>query len=117
MTRDSNILPPPSEKEAVNIYLRIKPKTPEESEFYSCTDESGLATAANAAAEDENFEVVTIESTHQVQRGSKIRTCPSIELSKVGWLANGACKYFSKFVLECFFNQIASQKSSFEWLI
>ena len=63
MTRDSTILPPPSEKEAVNIYLRIKPKTPEESEFYSCTDESDLATAA---LEDENFEVVTIESTHQV---------------------------------------------------
>jgi hypothetical protein len=58
---DTTNLPPPSDKESVNVYLRIKPKTPEESEFYSCTDESDMVNI-----EDENFEVVTIESTHQV---------------------------------------------------
>jgi hypothetical protein len=33
----------------------------EETEFYTCSDESDMA-----KMEDENFEVVTIESTHQV---------------------------------------------------
>ncbi len=78
MTRDSSILArPPSEKEAVSVYLRIKPKTPEESEFYSCTDESGLATI-----EDDNFEVVTIESTHQVpfKKSLTWSSCGRVEL-------------------------------------
>ena len=43
------------------VYLRVKPKTPEETEFYTCSDEVDMANM-----EDENFEVVTIESTHQV---------------------------------------------------
>jgi hypothetical protein len=47
----------------VSVYLRVKPKTPEESEFYSCSDEFDMA-----SIEDENFEVVTIESTHQVKQ-------------------------------------------------
>ena len=65
MTRDTEttLLPPPSEKESVSVYLRVKPKTPEESEFYSCSDEFDMA-----SIEDENFEVVTIESTHQVKK-------------------------------------------------
>ena len=65
VTRDTDTtnLPPPSEKESVSVYLRIKPKTPEESEFYSCSDESDMVNC-----EDENFEVVTIESTHQVRK-------------------------------------------------
>jgi len=57
------LLPLPSEKESVSVFLRIKPKTPEETEFYTCSDEFDLA-----SMEDENFEVVTVESAHQVTK-------------------------------------------------
>jgi hypothetical protein len=57
------MLPVPTEKESVCVYLRIKPKTPEESTFYTCSDEFDMA-----KMEEENFEVVTIESSHQVRR-------------------------------------------------
>jgi hypothetical protein len=57
MTIDTEamLLPTPSKKECVSVYLRVKPKMPEESE---------LDTAVGT--EDENFEVVTITSNHQV---------------------------------------------------
>ena len=80
VTRDTDTtnLPPPSEKESVSVYLRIKPKTPEESEFYSCSDESDMVNC-----EDENFEVVTIESTHQVRR---YRVCQGLLFTNFGIL-------------------------------
>lgn len=67
VANDTVMLPLPSEKESVSVYLRIKPKTPEETEFYSCSDEFDLANI-----EDENFEVVTIESAHQVNFWSRL---------------------------------------------
>ncbi len=60
---DVSILLPPtsSMKETVNVYLRVKPKTTEELEFYSCRDETELG-----KLEDDNFDVVKIESRFQV---------------------------------------------------
>ena len=75
----------------MSVYLRVKPKTPEETEFYTCSDEVDMANL-----EDENFEVVTIESTHQVRLDNHFTRCLGLEatLFKVTLKCLGCHKQF-----------------------
>ena len=67
-------LPEPSGKEAVNVYLRVKPKTEDESKYYSITSNNTLDDEARSETSDHqaesekvaDTEVVSIESDHQM---------------------------------------------------
>ena len=68
-------LPEPSSKEAVNVYLRVKPKTEDESRYYSiasstAADENGGEEGGEEALDEKKEgpegETVSIESDHQL---------------------------------------------------
>ena len=68
---ESSSLPEPSPKEAVNVYLRIKPKTEDESRYYSIassSDDNGEDGEAEVTDKKEapDGETVSIESDHQL---------------------------------------------------
>ena len=69
-TTEPELLPEPSSKETVRVYLRVKPKTEEESQYYSMA-----STMTDGEDEEEHQvderkppegEVVSIESDHQI---------------------------------------------------
>ncbi len=73
----SSLLPVPSAKETIQVYLRVKPKTVEESEISASTEASSSASSgehgggappeANNSTEEEAGELIKIESEHQVE--------------------------------------------------
>ncbi len=63
------LLPVPSEKETIQVYLRVKPKTPEESQISSSSSLGGAATSESPNATKEETELINIESEHQVRGG------------------------------------------------
>lgn len=58
------LLPVPSAKETVKVYLRVKPKTEEESHYYSMDSEDITSGAENE--QQKEFGVVSLESDYQV---------------------------------------------------
>ena len=78
ISQEDEVLPEPSSKEAVNVYLRVKPKTEDESKYYSITSQSSDTTDTVDEKVDldggEEYkkdvvaetEVVSIESSHQI---------------------------------------------------
>ena len=68
---ESVILPPPSSKETVKVFLRIKPKTEEESHYYSVASQdadSTLGASQEASIPDpkDDNSIVSLESDHQL---------------------------------------------------
>ena len=66
---ESMALPPPSSKDMVRVYLRIKPRTEEESHYYSIasgTQDESLLADKKATVGDPSVSSVGIESEYQV---------------------------------------------------
>ena len=74
MSQEDEGLPEPSSKEAVNVYLRVKPKTEDESKYYSIASDNTDTADEKTDLEEEEYkkdvvaetEVVSIESDHQI---------------------------------------------------
>ena len=63
------ILPPPSAKEMVRVFLRIKPRTDEESHYYSIASQDNDSTLNNdepIPEVKEDNSIVSLESVHQL---------------------------------------------------
>ena len=65
----SVLLPPPSAKETIQVYLRVKPKTSEESEISSASgslSEAGEGAGADVSKGEDEDGLIKIESDYQV---------------------------------------------------